>query len=202
MIAAERKAPSSPTSDNLCLAEAARLLGLSRSTVRQWVRSKLLPSHSLPLARGQGAAFRPVLIQLADLIAFAQLHNHVTPAIQAAADKHGIGLRPPTILVLTTDAALLLAVTRGGYDVTPATDGFQAGQRLGRKRFDAALLDSAADGWRSVWDHLAFHALWMATGLLTPEDQPPKRNHPFCWQKPVDGGRVAAELLENLRARR
>jgi hypothetical protein len=188
--------------DRLCITAAAHLLGVARSTFRTWIRKRLIASHHLPGARGDGPDLPQTYIRLPDLIAFAQAHDCVTDALDAAASARGVGLRPSSVLLLTADPMLAPALVHAGYDVTQAGDGFLAGLHLGRKRFDAALLDSGAEGWRRVQEWLTYHAGWVALGVLLAEDQPVKRGQRLTWQKPIDAARVAAELMEDLRQRR
>ena len=187
--------------ESLTTPQVARLLGASARTVREWTARGLLRSHARPPGRGVGGRAVTRYCRLADIVQFAHQHGLHTHALASLADHHGIGTRLYTLLLVTTDPFLSPALIHAGYDVTQADSSMLAGWHLGRKRFDAALIDCGVDGWLSVHEMLTYHAPAVAVGLLTPEDRPPTPKA-RCWQKPVDARHVAVELLEELRKRR
>ena len=123
-----------------------------------------------------------------------------TPS-DAAGAAFNVTVRPNSVLLLSGDPGLSSQLARAGFDPTLAPTGFLAGLHFGRKRFDCALLDADAEGFKAVWQWLRHHATFLPCGVLTPEDRPPA-GEPLHWQKPADAAQVAAGLLADLRARR
>jgi excisionase family DNA binding protein len=114
----------------------AKMLDVYPSTVADWADKGTLKAFSTP------GGHRRVLPE--DLKAFLKKHKMPIPP--------GLDLRPLTILVVDDDPIIIQAIvgflnlSKKGYKIHTAADGFAAGKELGLHKPDMVILDLKLPG--------------------------------------------------------
>ena len=194
--------------------DAARALGVSASTVANWVDAGHLAGH-----RTAGGHRR---IPVDALAAFAALHGMPGVPGPAGAAKHASesptparALGTPRLLVVDDDVDFGetvrgYLVRKFGWDIVVVTSAFEAGIRAARETPDAILLDirlRETDGFAVLEGLRADPALsgahvYACTGWRDPDLDRRIRGAGFsgCFHKPIDLATLGAVLARDFAA--